>query len=150
VLGVLAAAGGAFLFLWDQPVLQVQNPDRGLTRYFRLRPPERFSLTYRHSMYDAPVSEEFEAGAAGITLRGVSTRHPGVMEYYGFDRVRDYHPRDIVLESPLVVKKGIREGQGLVIHGRPISLDELAEAGERVELRVANMPLIFYLLRMEP
>jgi hypothetical protein len=68
-----------FLLAWSVPVLELKNPESGLTRFYRIRPPERFSLTYRHSMYDAPVAEEFEAGAGAITLKGVRTQHPGVM-----------------------------------------------------------------------
>jgi hypothetical protein len=148
-LAGLLAAGAALLFAWSVPVLQLENLETGRIRFFRIRPPERFSLAYRHSMYDAPVTEEFEAGNGGITLKGVRTRHPGVMEYYGFDRVADYHPREVLLAGPILVKKGIREGQGLVIHDRPLALGDLAENGQRIAISLRRVPLGEYLLRME-
>jgi hypothetical protein len=63
--------------------------------------------------------------------------------------VSDFHPREVVLTGPLVVRKGIREGQGLIIGDRPLSLGDLAQKGERVEISVGELPLGKYLLRME-
>jgi hypothetical protein len=72
------------------------------------------------------------------------------MEYYGFDQVRDFHPREVTFAGPVVIKKGIREGQGLIINDRPLALEDLAEKGERVELSVQRIRVINYLLRWEP
>ena len=141
---VLLAAGGAFLFSRDVTVLCLRNLDHARQRVFRVNPPERFYLYYRHSIYDAPVTEEFEAGCDGITLKGIWTSHPGVMEYYGFEQVRDFHRREVRFDRPLTLKRCLRQGQGVVVAGTPVGLERLAEVGERVELGVRSMPIWRY------
>lgn len=132
------------LFSWDVPVLSVKNLDRPRQIVFRVNPPERFYLHYRHSMYDAPVTEEFEAGGDGISLKGVWTDHPGVMEYYGFEQVREFHPREVRFTRPLTIKRCLRQGQGLVIAGTPLDLAGLAEIGDRIEVGLRSIPVWKY------
>jgi hypothetical protein len=147
---LLAAAAAGGILTARLPVLQLKNLDRGLLRRVRIEPPERFAMTYRHSIYDAPVTEEFEASRGGIVLKGVRTEDAGVMEYYGFEEVRGEHPREVALKGPLVVKKGVREGQGLLIGGRPLPLSDLARPGERVEVSVQAVSIYTYLMEREP
>lgn len=132
------------LFSWDVPVLYLRNIDHARLLMFRVHPPERFYMHYRHSMYDAPVTEEFEAGRDGITLKGVWANHPGVMEYYGFEQAREFHRREVRFTRPLTIKRCIRQGQGLVIAGSPLDLAKLAEIGERVEVGVRSIPVLNY------
>jgi len=45
-----------------------------------------FSLSYTHSIYLAPVVESFEVEGTQVHLRGISTNHWGVVEYYGISK----------------------------------------------------------------
>jgi len=136
---ILAAAGGA-LFIFEIPVLQVVNTDRPATLSLRIREPGRFSISYIHSIYQQPAAEEFEVGKGGeILLRGVRTRSPSVAHYYGFDEDnREYYPVDRRMKS-FALRLGMANAQTLSQGGREISLGDLGEKGDRLEVRVVRM-----------
>lgn len=148
-LGLLLAAAGGWLGAARLTVLSVSNLETGEVRLYRIRPPERFALLYRHSIYDAPVAEELEVGAAGIVLKAVRTEHPGVMEYYGLEEIRGRQRREAALGEALVVKRGVRAGQALEVGGRRLALDEFARPGERVEVRVRTVSGFTYFTQRE-
>jgi hypothetical protein len=142
----LAAAGGA-LFISDVTVLQVVNTDRPATLSLRLREPKHFSISYIHSIYLQAAAEEFEVGEGEeIVLRGVRTRSPSVAHYYGFEEDnRDYYAVDRKMKS-FALRLGMSQAQTLSHGERKISLGDLGEKGERLEVRVVRMTWGKYLL----
>ena len=119
--------------------------DRLRTIQIRINPSEKFSMFYIHSVYLEPVTEEFQAEKEAIILRGVRTKSPAVMEYYGFEDIRDFHPMNLRLGAVFVIRRGMGEGQGLIVRGRKIYLSEIGGRGDRIQLRVETMSLGRYL-----
>ena len=145
-VGLLIVGGGVYLFFTEATLLQVSNLDRPHTLRIRVGPSEPFFIFYVNSIYDKPVKEEFLIERDAIILRGVWTKNAGVMEYYGFDDVKDFHPVERRLDGPLIIKRGMKEGQGLMVGARRIELKNLAEKGERIEIRAVTSSLGSYLL----
>ena len=119
--------------------------DHPQTIRIRISPTEPFSVFYIHSIYKEPVVEEFQAEGDAIVLKGVRTKSPAVMEYYGFEDMKGFHPMDQRLGA-IYFKWGIGEGQGLIVRDRKIYLSEIGERGDRIQLRVESMSLLNYLL----
>jgi hypothetical protein len=111
----------------------------------RISPSERFSVFYIHSIYNEPVVEEFQVEGDVIVLKGVRTESPAVMEYYGFEDMKGFHPMNQRLGA-IYFKWGIGEGQGLIVRDKKIYLGEIGERGDRIQLRIESMSLGKYLL----
>lgn len=146
LIGVLIVAGGVFLFK-KVTVLQLENMDHPRMIQIRINPPEPFSVFYIHSIYRKPVIEEFQAEKEAIVLKGVRTKSPAVMEYYGFEDSKEFHPLNERLGA-IYFKWGIGEGQGLIVRDRKIYLSEIGKKGDRIRLRVESISLGEYLLSM--
>jgi len=138
LIGLLILTGGALLFYGEMTVLELINLDHKHVLLIRVSPSERFSMFYVHSIYDADVVEEFEVGRAAIVLKGVRTENPKVMEYYGFDSVKGFHPLELEFKEPLIIKRGMGQDQGFIFKGKRIHLRELAEKGDRIQLRLTT------------
>jgi len=138
--GVIIIAGGVFLFK-KVTLLHIENMDQPRTIHIRISSSETFFMFYIHSIYNEPVVEEFQAEEDSIALKGVRTKSPGVMEYYGFEDVKELHPTDLKLGAILLLKRGMGEGQGLIVRDRKIYLSEIGERGNRIQLRVESMSL---------
>ena len=119
--------------------------DHPQTIRIRISPTEPFSVFYIHSIYKEPVVEEFQAEGDAIALKGVRTKSPAVMEYYGFEDMKGFHPMNQRLGA-IYFKWGIGEGQGLIVRDRKIYLSEIGERGDRIQLSVESMSLLSYLL----
>lgn len=145
LIGTLIIAGGVLLFK-DVPLLLIENLDRPAKVGIVIGASEPFLVFYIHSIYDEPVTEEFEARAEEIILKGVRTRGPGVMEYYGFETKEGVHAVRKSLGKSFVMKRGPRKDQGVLVKGRRILLSEIAEEGERVRLGLKRIPLGIHLL----
>ena len=137
-------AGGVLLF-YDVTLLRLENMDRPKTMRIRIGASEPFSIFYIHSIYEQPVAEEFQAEKNAITLKGVRTNSPAVMEYYGFEDTREFHPMNQRLGAVFIMRRGMGEGQGLVVKDRKIYLSEIGEKGNRIQLRVETVSLGRYL-----
>jgi hypothetical protein len=144
LIGILIVAGGVFLFK-KVALLHLENMDRNRAIRACIIPSEQFSIFYIHSIYDEPVIEEFQAEKEAIVLKGVRTKHPGVAEYYGFEDLKEFHPMNQRLGAFFIIRRGMGEGQGLVVRGRKIYLSEIGEKGDRIRLRVESMSLGKYL-----
>jgi hypothetical protein len=144
LIGLLVIAGGVLL-LKKVTVLHIENMDHPQTIRIRISPTEPFSVFYIHSIYKEPVVEEFQAEGDAIALKGVRTKSPAVMEYYGFEDMKGFHPMDQRLGA-IYFKWGIGEGQGLIVRERKIYLSEIGERGDRIQLRVESLSLLSYLL----
>ncbi len=110
-----------------------------------ISPPESFSMFYIHSIYRDPVIEEFRVDKKSIFLRGVRTKSPAVMEYYGFENTKEFHPMNLRLGAIFIIRRGMGEGQGLIVRDRKIYLSEIGERGDRIQVRVESMSLGRYL-----
>ncbi|HUL30367.1 MAG TPA: hypothetical protein VLZ03_07910 [Thermodesulfobacteriota bacterium] len=144
LIGVLAITGGV-LFLKKIPILHIENRDHLRTICIRIGLSEPFSVFYVHSIYKEPVIEEFQTKGDAIALKGVRTRSPAVMEYYGFEDMKGFHPMNEWLGA-IYFKWGIGDGQGLIVRDRKIYLSEIGERGDRIQLRVESMSLLSYVL----
>ncbi len=138
-------AGFLFLMSREVIVLELENGDRPRAIRIAVNASERFSLSYVHSIYDAPVTEDFQVEGQGIVLKGVRTKNRGVMEYYGFADGREFHPMHVPLGT-IMLRVGLGAGQRLTVRDRRIHLSELGTRGDRVRLRIVPIPLGSYLL----
>jgi len=110
----------------------------------RINSSEMFSVFYIHSIYKEPVIEEFQFEKEAIILRGVRTKSPAVMEYYGFKDTREFHPMNRRLGA-IYFKWGMGEGQGLIVRDKKIYLNEIGERGDRIRLSMESVSLGRYL-----
>jgi len=67
------------------------------------------------------------------------------MEYYGFQESDEFHPMDLKLGAVFLIRRGMGEGQGLIVRDRKIYLSEIGEKGDRIQLRVEFISLGEYL-----
>ena len=120
--------------------------DHQKTIHIRITPSEPFSMFYIHSIYHEPVVEEFQVDHEAIILKGVRTKSLAIMEYYGFQESKEFHPMDLKLGAVFLIRRGMGEGQGLIVGDRKIYLSEIGEKGDRIQLRVESISLGKYLL----
>ncbi|NTU60117.1 MAG: hypothetical protein HGA98_03555 [Deltaproteobacteria bacterium] len=142
---VLAAAA----LLWPVPVLEVRNDSRGTTRVFRLGPGRTFSVTYRHSLYDQPVTEEFSAAPGGLALTRLASPSGAVLEYFGFP---DSAPSRAMQRrlGTVVFRVAAGEAQQLEAAGRRVSFLALGDHGDRLTARASAVPRWALLLAGTP
>jgi hypothetical protein len=98
-------------------------------------------MFYIHSIYKEPVLEDFQVEKDAIILKGVRTKSPAVMEYYGFEDTKEFHPMNQRLGAVFFIRRGMGEGQGLIVRDRKIYLSEIGEKGDRIRLRVESVSL---------
>ena len=144
LIGIAIITGG-FLFLEKVTLLHIENMDRQRTIHIRITPTEPFSLFYIHSIYREPVVEEFQVDHQAIILKGVRTKSPAIMEYYGFQESQEFHPMDVKMGAVFLIRRGMGEGQGLIVRDKKIYLSEIGEKGDRIQLRVESISLGEYL-----
>ena len=138
--------GGILLVFQEVWVLRVENTDHPRELMIRTAPAARFSLSYINSIYLQPAAEDFRVGEGEeIILLGVRTRSPAVAAYYGFEEGKDYYPVNRTLKS-FVLRLGMSQAQTLSWGNRQVSLGELGEPGDRLEVRVVRMTRMQYLL----
>ena len=145
LIGILIVAGGVSLFQ-KVTLLQLENMDHPRRIRVWISPSEPFSMFYIHSIYKVPVVEEFQAEKDAIVLKGVRTKSPAVMEYYGFEDMKEFHPMNKKLGTVFIIRRGMGEGQGLIVRDRKIYLSEIGEKGDRIRLRVESISLGEYLI----
>jgi len=144
LIAILILIGGV-LFLKKVTVLQLENIDRRRSIAIKINPSEKLSMFYIHSIYQEPVVEEFQIEEETIILKGVRTKSPGVMEYYGFEDTKEFHPMNQRMGAVFIIRRGMGEGQGLIVGDRKIYLSEIGERGDRIRLRVESMSLGKYI-----
>jgi hypothetical protein len=138
--------GGISLAFQEVWVLRVENTEHPGKLFIRTAPAARFSLSYINSIYLQPAAEDFQVGnGEEIILLGVRTQSPAVATYYGFEEGKDYYPVNRRLKS-FVLRLGMSQAQTLSWGNRQISLGELGEPGDRLEVRVVRMTRGRYLL----
>ncbi len=145
LIGMIIIAGGVLLSQ-KVTILHIENMDRQRAIHIRISPSETFSMFYIHSIYRESVIEEFQAEKDAIVLKGIRTKSPAVMEYYGFGDTKEFHPMNQRLGAVFIVRRGMGEGQGLIVRERKVYLSEIGERGDRIQLRVESTSLGKYLL----
>ncbi len=142
---ILILSGGIFIFK-KVTVLHLRNMNHPRAILIWISSSEPISLFYIHSIYREPVTEELQVEGETLVLKGVRTKSPGVMEYYGFEDIKEFHPMNQKLGAVFIIRRGMGEGQGVVVKDRKIYLSEIGERGDRIQLRVDSMSLWNYLL----
>ena len=138
---LLAAAAGGWILLWPVTAIQFENDDRGTAAWYRVKTGESFSVTYIHSIYRQPVTEEFLVGPGGdLVLTGVRSESGAVLEYFGFSDSRPYHPMNRPMRA-IVFRVAVDGAQVLEIHGRRIPFSDLGGPGDRITLRLEKASL---------
>ncbi len=145
LISALIITGGVFHFK-KVALLHIENMDRPKAIHILINPSETFSMFYIHSIYKEPVVEEFQADKEAIVLKGVRTKSPAVMEYYGFEDMKEFHPMNQRLGAVFFIRRGMGEGQGLVVGDKKIYLSEIGERGDRIQLKVESVSLREYLI----
>ena len=108
----------------------------GHCRRFEL-PDGRFAVTYHHSMYDQPVTEEYAVAGEALELRSLHSPSAAVLEYFGITAPGATHERRRYLPE-IVMRVATGEPQVLRIGNRSISLREFGMPGDRFVMRAAT------------
>jgi hypothetical protein len=138
-LGSAAAAAALLAALRPVTVLELENAARGRTLRAAVGEGEPFSVVYHHSMYEAPVSEEFVLANGRVVLEAVSSPSAAVREYFGLAGAGERHR--ITRSMPEVVFR-VAAGvpQRLRVRGAALSFLEVGEHGDRLVLRAGRAP----------
>ncbi|MDQ1333569.1 MAG: hypothetical protein QG552_519 [Thermodesulfobacteriota bacterium] len=143
---VVFMAGGAFFSLFSVTLLTVENPDRSEGPSLWVRAPQRFEMFYVQSMYGHPVKEDFRIEGNRIVLEGIRTGHAGIMEYYGYEDLKDLSGLNRDLGSCFTMQIGLQGGQGLSLGEKTLFLEEMGTPGDRVRVAVKAVPLWRWIL----
>jgi hypothetical protein len=142
-IGLFILAGGALNFT-KVSILYLENTNRSKSHPIRVSSSERFAVVYFHSIYKEPVIETFQIDQGAIILKGVSARHPGILEYYGFEDVKEFHPMDRRVGAPRF-RVAMGEPQSLLIQNKKVSFNEIGERGDQIQIRLDSVSLGHYL-----
>jgi hypothetical protein len=138
----LACAAGVAAIGAFRPVtvLELTNTTRSRAIAIPVGPGSDFSVTYHHSMYDQPVTEEFIVGSSGeIVLQAVSSPSAAVREYFGITAIGERHA--VVRSMPEVVfRVAAGTPQRLRVGDDERSFRTLGAPGDRVLMRAACRP----------
>lgn len=100
-------------------------------------PEGRFAVTYHHSMYDQPVTEEFILDGSMLELRRLESPSAAVLEYFGVTEPGPVHARERRL-AEIVMRVAMGEPQVLHLGGTARSLREFGRPGDRIVMRAAT------------
>lgn len=146
-LGCAAGTAAALGSLRPVTVLELTNTTRTRAFEIPLEPEQAFAVTYHHSMYDQPVTEEFAVGPGGeLVLHAVSSPSAAVREYFGITAAGDRHA---VLRSfpELVFRVAAGPAQRLRAAGEERSFLDFGAPGDRVLVRASCRPAVACALR---
>jgi hypothetical protein len=102
---------------------------------------DAFSVTYRHSIYLQPVTEEFSVVPGGeLVLTGVRSESGAVLEYFGFSDSRPFHAMKRPMRT-IVFRVAVEGAQVLTLGDRRISFLALGDPGDRITLRLTDLSL---------
>jgi hypothetical protein len=140
LLAALVAAGWA-LSLLPVRVLEFANTDNGRVSRLLMSADASFFVTYHHSIYGQPVTEEFVlAPDDAIVLTGVQSASGAVLEYFGFADGAERHALERRL-GEVVFRIAAGEPQRITLGSRDLSFLEFGEHGDRLSMAVSRMPL---------
>lgn len=98
---------------------------------------DRFTVTYQHSMYDQPVSEEFVVRDGTIELHRLESPSAAVLEYFGVTAPGATHVRTRRL-GEIVMRVATGAPQRLQAGAAAHSLSEFGQPGDRIVIRAAT------------
>lgn len=131
----------ALAALWPERALVVVHGERGEVACLPLAGGERFAVTWIHSMYDAPVTEEYQVARGRLALRAVESPSAAAREYLGLTGSGDRQGAERALPS-LAYRVAMGAPQRLRAGGAERSFAEWGAPGDRLELRLARRPWI--------
>jgi hypothetical protein len=70
----------------------------------------------------------------------VNTKSPAVLEYYGFDDTKSYHPMDRKM-GVISFRVGMGEKQALIYKDKKISFGNIGQKGDQIQLRASPATL---------
>jgi hypothetical protein len=137
----LAAAIAAVAALRPVAGLEIANAARGAALTLPVGA-GLFAVTSRHSMYDAPVTEEFAVRGDGrIVLEAVSSPSAAVREYFGLTAAGERHA--VRRELPeLVFRVAAGAPQELRVREERRSFLEFGDHGDRLVVRAVRRPAL--------
>lgn len=118
-------------------LVEIENTATGATLGVPIDEGEVFSVTSQHSMYDAPVTEEFRVEDGGIALVAVSSPSAAVREYFGLTGAGERHLVHRVM-GEIVFRVAAGAPQRLRLGGTERSFLELGAHGDRLVLRAVR------------
>jgi hypothetical protein len=113
--------------------LQIENTVSGRVFELNTAPEHRFSIIYHHSIYDAPVIEEFSIDDERIVLTAVASPSAAAREYFGLTEAGERHRLTREFED-IYLRIAIGEPSRLQIGGREFSFREFGAPGDRLRL----------------
>ncbi len=129
-----------FGLLFRFTVVEINNP----VRVIRVTEGDELVHSYTHSMYLAPVSEQFIIQNGKMKLMAVSTPNVAVLEYFGLNS-EDTRDRNLVFDSFTIPVASVGNHS---IRVRDLQVDlgtGVASAG-KIEVRVTRVNLFSYLM----
>lgn len=140
LLAAVAAAGWGFSLL-PVRVLEFANTDNGRVSRLLVGADASFLVTYQHSIYGQPVTEEFALSPDDtIVLTAVQSASGAVLEYFGFHDGAERHTMERHLEG-VVFRIAAGEPQRITLGSRELSFLEFGERGDRLAMAVSRIPL---------
>lgn len=109
---------------------------------FRVAESEVFSLCYIQSMYSVPVTEKFRVEKGHFILFHVISS-AAALEYFGIERKEENNVRRALVEFS--IPRASVGQHVLTVKGRAIELGNIGGQGERIRIRMAQMPVIMYI-----
>ena len=139
----MAAAGA----LRPVTVLQFENAARAQVVRMALPAEETFSVTYHHSIYEQPITEEFVVDAdRRIVLIAVSSPSAAVREYFGITSAGTRHRMRRALGEEIVFRVAAGTPQRLTLGGIERSFLEFGSHGDRLVVRAVGTPALAHWL----
>lgn len=144
VAAVVAALAAATAGAYPIDVLQVENTTSGRRIALPIASADVCSVTYHHSMYDQPVTEEFVTDGAGrIVLTALWSPSGAVLEYFGVTEPGEYHRMHRAMDE-IVFRVAAGTPQRLRLHGTERSFMDFGDHGDRLVFRAVHIPLAQY------
>jgi hypothetical protein len=121
-------------------ILELTNTSRARAFAIPVASGSAFSVTYHHSMYDQPVTEEFAVAPNGdLVLQAVSSPSAAVREYFGITAAGERHR--VVRSMPeIVFRVAAGTPQRLSVGGVERSFLTLGAPGDRLLMRAVCRP----------
>jgi hypothetical protein len=136
------AVAAASLALRPVTVLELRNDSRGGTVRIRVPDGQPFVVTSQHSIYDAPVDEEFVVGDGGaLILEAVSSPSAAVREYFGLTAPGERHAVVRAMRQ-IVFRVAAGAPQRLRVAGEERSFLDIGDHGDRLVLTASRAPAV--------
>jgi hypothetical protein len=146
ILAGSVAAALAILALRPVTALEIENAAAHRTVRIAVPSGEAFFITYHHSMYDQPVTEEFVlARDGGIVLQAVSSPSAAVLEYFGIVSPGERHVAVRAMRE-VVFRVAAGAPQLLRVGARERSFLEFGVHGDRLVVRATRRPAVAHVL----